>query len=71
MRIGDPRCPFDDQPVKIRRAQVIRERFTQAVEKIKNPVLFNLQFFPCPLERLDRSSLPKIDPDEHDDSGGE
>ena len=46
-------------------------RFTQAVEKIKDPVLFNLQFLPRPLKGLNQPTLPEICPDEHDDSGGE
>jgi hypothetical protein len=40
------------------------------VEKIKDPVLFNLQFFPRPLKCLDQPTLPEICTDEHDDSGG-
>ncbi len=47
MRIGDPGCSFDDQPVKIRRAQIFREGFPQSMEKIEDPIFFNLQFFPC------------------------
>ncbi len=58
VRIGDPRCSFDDQPVKIRGAKVFRERFPQSVEKIEDPVLFNLQFFPRPLSAsIDRRCL--------------
>jgi hypothetical protein len=41
------------------------------VEKIKDSVFFNLQFFPCTPKGFDRSTLPKIYSDEHDDSGGE
>jgi hypothetical protein len=71
MRICNAGCSFDDQPVEIRRAQVIRKRFTQTMQKVENPVFFNLQFFSCPPELLDNPTLFVNYSDQGEDTGGE
>jgi hypothetical protein len=46
--IQDPSCSLDNQTMKIRGPEVIGKRFTQTVQKIKNPVFLDLQVFPRP-----------------------
>jgi hypothetical protein len=58
VRVQDAHGPFHDQPVKVRRAQVLRERFPQPVQEIEYPVFFDLQFLSRPLEILNASTLP-------------
>jgi len=71
MGIGNAGRPFDDQPVEIGSAQVIRERFTQTVQKIENSVFLHLQFFSCSPEFLDNPTLFVNYCDQDDDTGGE
>ena len=57
MRIEDASRSFHDQPVEIGGSDCLRKCCSEAVEKIKNQRLFDLDFFLRTLERADPPDL--------------
>src|ERR1044072_929884 len=66
MRVQNTRCTFDDQPVQLLRSNSLAKCFTEAVQKIEDECLLDLNFF---MRTLQTSNTPYLKPRGKNPSG--